>query len=61
MNIKTDKTHRPPADRGQGRKSLDGSGKSPVLRLRVSQDLMDKVTAKTNWPQWARDVLMKAE
>lgn len=59
MNIKTDKKPRPHSDRGQGRKSLDGGGKSPVMRLRVSQALIDKVTARG--PQWARDVLMKAE
>ena len=46
---------RPPADRGQGRKSLAGSGASPVIRLRASQDLYDKVQA--NGAQWAREAL----
>ncbi len=29
--------------RGQGRKSIEGTGASPVLRLRVSQAQKDKV------------------
>lgn len=46
---------RPPADRGQGRKSLQGAGESPVIRIRGSQELADKV--KRNGPEWARTAL----
>ncbi len=49
---------RPPADRGQGRKSLAGEGASPVIRIRGSQALADKV--KRNGAAWARDVLERA-
>jgi len=54
----TTPSKRPPADRGQGRKSLS-TGTSPVLRLRVSPDLLVKVQA--NGAQWARDALEKAK
>jgi len=50
---------RPPADRGQGRKSLAGAGTSPVLRLRVSPELLAKVQAKG--AQWARAALENAK
>ncbi len=52
---KSNKTH---AERGQGRKSIS-MGKSPVLQLRVSQELKDKV--QTKGAQWARETLEKAE
>jgi len=54
-----DPPKRPPADRGQGRKSVSGTGTSPVLRLRVSPALLAKVQA--NGAQWARNVLEKAK
>jgi len=50
---------RPPAERGQGRKSLDGAGASPVIRIRASQELADKVKLKGS--KWAREVLEKAD
>jgi len=50
---------RPPADRGQGRKSVSGAGTSPVLRLRVSPELLAKVQAKG--AQWARATLENAK
>lgn len=50
---------RPPADRGQGRKSLAGAGASPVIRIRASQALYDKVQA--NGAQWAREALESAK
>ena len=49
---------RPPADRGQGRKSLQGSGKSPVLRVRVPPALLAR--AERNGPDWVRAVLTAA-
>jgi len=50
---------RHPADRGQGRKSVSGAGTSPVLRLRVSPELLAKVQAKG--AQWARTALENAK
>ena len=50
---------RPPADRGQGRKSVQGAGKSPVLQVVVSPEL--KAKAERNGSQWVRDVLTKAK
>jgi len=52
-------TPRPPAERGQGRKSLQGAGRSPVLQLRVTPEL--KARIERNGAQWARDVLEKAK
>ena len=53
------KPPRPPADRGQGRKKIDGGeGKSPRISLAVSQALKDKVLEKG--AQWARDALTKS-
>lgn len=43
----------------QGRKSLDGKGESPVIRLRVTPELYEKV--KRNGAQWARDALENAK
>lgn len=50
---------RPPAERGQGRKSLQGAGKSPVLQIRVTPELKARVEAYG--AQWARDALAKAK
>jgi hypothetical protein len=55
----TDKPKRPPAERGQGRKSVSGAGASPVLRLRVSPALLDKVKSKGS--AWAREALESAK
>ena len=49
---------RPPDDRGQGRKSLKGDGKSPVLQIRVTPELKAAVTEKGMG--WAREALTKA-
>ena len=49
---------RPPADRNQGRKSLQGAGISPVLRVVVPPEL--KARAERNGPQWVRDTLAAA-
>lgn len=49
---------RPPADRGQGRKSVQGSGKSPVLQVVVSQEQKDKV-ARLGGSEWVRKVIDK--
>jgi len=50
---------RPPGDRGQGRKSVQGGGKSPVLQVVVSPEL--KAKAERNGSQWVRDALTKAK
>lgn len=50
---------RPPAERGQGRKSVAGAGKSPVIQLVVSPELKDKFMR--NGAAWAREVLTKAK
>ena len=50
---------RPPSDRGQGRKSVQGGGKSPALQVVVSPEL--KAKAERNGAQWVRDVLTKAK
>ena len=55
----TAQAKRPPADRGQGRKSVQGAGKSPVLQVVVSPEL--KAKAERNGSQWVRDVLTKAK
>lgn len=53
------KSPRPPAERGQGRKSLQGGkGKSPSLHTRVTPEL--KARAERNGPQWVRDTLTAA-
>ena len=52
-------TKRPPVERGQGRKSVQGAGKSPVLQVVVSPELKAKATR--NGPQWVRDALTKAK
>lgn len=49
---------RPPADRGQGRKSVQGGGKSPVLRVVVTPEIIER--ARRNGPDWVRAVLMAA-
>ena len=55
----TNPAKRPPAERGQGRKSVQGAGKSPVLQLVVSAELKAKVLR--NGAGWAREVLKKAK
>jgi len=52
-------TKRPPAERGQGRKSVQGAGRSPVLQIRVTPELKARVEA--NGMDWARAVLEKAK
>lgn len=52
-------TKRQPAERGQGRKSVQGGGKSPVLQVVVSPELKAKATR--NGAQWVRDALTKAK
>ncbi len=55
----TNPAKRPPAERGQGRKSVQGGGKSPVLQVVVSPEL--KAKAARNGSQWVRDALKKAK
>lgn len=50
---------RRPANRGQGRKSVQGAGKSPVLQVVVSPEL--KAKAERNGSQWVRNVLTEAK
>lgn len=49
---------RPPNDRGQGRKSTQGAGKSPVLQVVVTPEL--KAAVMAYGMPWAREVLAKA-
>lgn len=51
---------RPPADRGQGRKSLQGAGASPVLQVRMTQDQKAKVT-RLGGAEWVRKMIDKAK
>ena len=50
---------RPPADRDQGRKSLQGGGKSPVLQISVSQAQRDKLK-RLGGADWIRSSIDKA-
>jgi len=51
---------RPPADRGQGRKSVQGAGKSPVLQVVVSPEQKQKV-ALLGGAAWVRKQIDKAK
>lgn len=51
---------RPPADRGQGRKSVQGAGKSPVLQVVVSPEQKAKVI-RLGGAGWIRKVIDKAK
>lgn len=50
---------RPPGDRGQGRKSVQGAGKSPVLQVVVSPEQKAKVM-RLGGAQWVRHAIDKA-
>jgi hypothetical protein len=52
-------TKRPPAERGQGRKSLQGGGKSPVLQVRVTTEQKAKVDS-LGGAEWVRKMIDKA-
>jgi hypothetical protein len=52
-------TKRPPAERGQGRKSVQGTGKSPVLQVVVSPEQKAKVM-RLGGAQWVRQSIDKA-
>lgn len=58
-DIKMNDDKRLPGDRGQGRKSLQGGGESPVLRVRVTPQQMEKVK-KLGGPKWVRSAIDKA-
>jgi hypothetical protein len=47
---------RPPAERGQGRKSVQGGGKSPVLQVVVSPEQKAKVL-RLGGAEWVRTVI----
>ena len=51
---------RPPADRGQGRKSLQGAGASPVIQVRVTPDQKSKVI-RLGGAEWVRKMIDKAK
>lgn len=51
---------RPASDRGQGRKSVSGSGKSPVLQIVVSPAMLEKVRANGG-PEWVRGLIHRAK
>lgn len=50
---------RPPNDRGQGKKSLQGTGRSPVLQVAVSPEQKAKVMRLGGAP-WVRKMIDKA-
>ena len=50
---------KPPNARGQGRKSLSGGGQSPLLRVRVSDDQLEKVE-RLGGPAWVRRAIDEA-
>ncbi|MBK5204912.1 MAG: hypothetical protein JJD98_05750 [Polaromonas sp.] len=52
-------TKRPPADRGQGRKSVQGAGKSPVLQVVVTPEQKAKVQ-RLGGARWVRGAIDKA-
>lgn len=50
---------RPPADRGQGRKSMEGAGQSPVLQVRMTQAQKDKAI-RLGGAVWVRGAIDRA-
>ena len=50
---------RPPADRGQGRKSMEGAGQSPVLQVRMTQSQKDKAI-RLGGAAWVRGAINRA-
>ena len=52
-------TKRPPAERGQGRKSIAGAGKSPVLQVVVTPEQKAKVL-RLGGAGWVRKAIDKA-
>lgn len=52
-------TKRPPAERGQGRKSVQGAGKSPVLQVVVTPEQKAKVQ-RLGGAEWVRRTIDKA-
>lgn len=56
----TTSTKRPPAERGQGRKSLQGAGTSPVIQIRVTPE--QKVKVENNGgAEWIRSLIDSAK
>lgn len=49
----------PPAERGRGRKSVQGAGKSPVLQVVVSPEQKAKAM-RLGGAQWVRQAIDKA-
>lgn len=54
----TEQAKRPPTDRGQGRPSLSGAGKNPVLQVVVTPEI--KAAAMNYGMNWVREVLERA-
>jgi len=50
---------RPPAERGQGRKSVSGAGISPVLQVKVSPEQKAKAL-RLGGAAWVRKMIDKA-
>ena len=48
-----------PADRGQGRPSLSGAGKNPVLQIVMTPEQKDKVK-RLGGADWVRNAIDKA-
>ena len=58
-NMENGTLNRPPNARGQGRKSINGSGNSPVLRVRVTESQLEKVD-RLGGPGWIRKAIDSA-
>lgn len=50
---------RAPSDRGQGRKSMEGAGQSPVLQVRMTQAQKDKAM-RLGGAAWVRGAIDRA-
>jgi hypothetical protein len=51
---------RPPAERGQGRKSVSGAGKSPVFQVVVTNGQLEKIRANGG-AEWVRRLIDEAK
>ena len=51
---------RPPTERGQGRKSLQGAGQSPVLQVRMTPEQKAKAL-RLGGGEWVRKAIDKAK
>jgi hypothetical protein len=57
--MNTEVAKKPPNARGQGRKSLSGGGKSPVMQVRMTPEQKTKVDS-LGGPDWVRKAIDSA-